>query len=115
VHGGRVGRLHRDRNLRVIDAREVAGTGGLMFFGLQRERIRVHTGRVAARVVVVGLHLVEVLTGLLLEAILAVEDQLEGLEGTNRILVVGLGGATGTEGEEGGTRTRGDGHIAVSG
>jgi len=44
VHGFSIGRLHRDRNLRVIDAREVAGTGGLMFFGLERERIRVHTG-----------------------------------------------------------------------
>jgi len=114
VHGGSITRLHRDRNLRVIDAREVAGTGGLMFFGLERERVRVHTRRVAASVVVVGLHLVEVLTGLLLEAILAVEHQLEGVEGTNGILVVGLGGGTGTELHQGDTSSRGDGHVAVT-
>ena len=33
--------------------------------------------------VVVGLHLVKVLTGLLLETVLAIENELEGVEGTN--------------------------------
>ena len=110
VHGLSISRLHRDRNLRVIDAREVAGTGGLMFFGLQRERIRVHTGAGVAGVVVVSLHLVEVLTFLLLEAILAVKDKLELVEGTREFFGVSHGRGTG--GVEGGT-DRGDGHEAV--
>jgi len=110
VHGLSISRLHRDRNLRVIDAREVAGTGGLMFFGLQRERIRVHTGAGVAGVVVVSLHLVEVLTFLLLEAILTVKDKLELGEGTREFLGVSHGRGTG--GVEGGT-DRGDGHEAV--
>jgi len=110
VHGFSIGRLHRDRNLRVIDAREVAGTGGLMFFGLERERIRVHTGAGVAGVMVVGLHLVEVLTFLLLEAVLAVEDKLELAEGTREFLGVTHGRGTG--GVEGGTN-RGYGYEAV--
>jgi hypothetical protein len=110
VHGLSISRLHRDRNLRVIDAREVAGTGGLMFFGLQRERIRVHTGAGVAGVVVVSLHLVEVLTFLLLEAILTVKDKLELGEGTREFLGVSHGRGTG--GVEGGT-DRGDRHEAV--
>jgi len=37
VHGERGTGSHLDGNLRVIDAREVAGTSGLMLFGLERE------------------------------------------------------------------------------
>ena len=53
-----------------------------MFLWLEREGVRVHTWRWGAGVVHEWLHLVEVLAGLLLEAILAVENQLEGIEGT---------------------------------
>jgi len=93
VHGsGAVGSLLGNMNLGVVDAGEVAGTGGLMLLGLQRERVRVDTGHGAAGVVVEGLHLVEVLTLLRLEAILTVEDELELIEGTDEL----LGEATGT-------------------
>ena len=85
VHGDRVvgGTRGDNLDLRVIDAREVAGTGGLMLLGLEREGVRVDTGVGAAGVVVEGLHLVEVLTRLFLETVLAVEDELEGVEGTD--------------------------------
>lgn len=84
VQGGRVVEgVGHNLDLRVIDAREVAGTGGLVLLGLEREGVRVDTGVGAAGVVVVGLHLVEVLTRLFLETVLAVEDELEGAEGTN--------------------------------
>ncbi len=86
VEGGRVVEgVGHNLDLRVIDAREVAGTGGLMLFGLERERVRVDTGVGAASVVVVGLHLVEVLTLLFLETVLAVKNKLEVGEGTNGI------------------------------
>jgi hypothetical protein len=87
VHGGRVtgGVLH-NLDLRVVDAGEVAGAGGLVLLGLERERVRVDTGHGRTSVVVVGLHLVEVLTTLLLETVLAVEDELEGVEGTADLL-----------------------------
>ena len=40
VHGGRIVRgVHLDRNLRVVDAREVAGTRGLVLLGLEREGV----------------------------------------------------------------------------
>jgi len=82
VHVGRVvGSVHGDSHLRVIDAREVAGTSGLVLLGLEREGVRVHTWVGAASVVVEGLHLVEVLTLLFLESVLTVEDELEGAEG----------------------------------
>jgi hypothetical protein len=96
VHGSRGTGTHLDGNLRVIDAREVAGTGGLMLFGLERERVRVHTGVGAATVVVVRLDLVEVLSLLLLEAVLAVEDKFEGVELTRRLFSEGGGATTGT-------------------
>ena len=84
MEGGRVVEgVGHNLDLRVIDAREVAGTGGLMLLGFEREGVRVDTGVGAASVVVVGLHLVEVLTRLFLETVLAVEDELEGVEGTN--------------------------------
>jgi hypothetical protein len=110
--GGAVS-LALDGNLRVIDAREVAGTGGLVLLGLKRERVRVHTGVRATGVVVEGLDLVEVLAILLLEAVLTVENQLEGVEGTDTLLSEGnVGIRAGTNLKKGRTRQRG-GHEAV--
>ncbi len=86
MHGGRGGGTHGDLDLRVVDAGEVAGAGGLVLLGLEREGVRVDTGVGVARVVVVGLHLVEVLALLLLETVLAVEDELEGRKGTRGLL-----------------------------
>ena len=120
VHGGRVtgGVLH-NLDLRVVDAGEVAGAGGLVLLGLERERVRVDTGHGRTSVVVVGLHLVEVLTTLLLETVLAVKDELEGVEGTADLLnEAGVttdvtGGEEGRTsaggGDEGVTRTNGVG------
>jgi len=110
VHGGGVTGTHLDGNLRVIDAGEVASAGGLVLLGLEREGVGVHTGSGAAGVMVVRLDLVEVLTLLLLEAILAVKDKLEGLELTSVLLGVSLGGELGSV--HGGAEV-GDGHIAV--
>jgi hypothetical protein len=87
---GGVGLLH-NLDLRVINAREVAGTRGLVLLGLEREGVRVDTRVRVTAVVVVRLHLVEVLPGLLLEPVLTVEDQLEGRQRTN-----GGGGTHGT-------------------
>jgi len=75
--------LALDLHLRVVDAREVAGTGGLVLLGLKGKGVRVDTQVRVAAVVVEGLHLVEVLPGLLLEPVLTVEDQLEGIKRTN--------------------------------
>jgi len=75
--------LNLDGNLGVVNTREVARTGRLVLFRLEGERVRVHTRHRAARVVVERLHLVEVLTGLLLEAVLAVKDKLERVERTD--------------------------------
>ena len=88
MHGDRVvgGTRGDNLDLRVVDAREVAGAGRLVLLGLERERVRVDTGVGAAGVVVVGLDLVEVLALLLLETVLAVEDELEGGEGTDGLL-----------------------------
>ena len=87
VHGGGIlGGVHSDSNLRVINAGEVASAGRLVLLGLERERVRVHTGVGGASVVLEGLHLVEVLALLLLETVLAVKHKLEGVEGTNGIL-----------------------------
>ena len=105
-------RLTLDGDLRVVDAREVAGTSGLVLLGLEREGVRVHTGVGGAGVVVEGLNLVEVLTLLLLEAVLTVENQLEGVEGTNDILSEGDVGSLGASLEHGGTR-EGGGDEAV--
>ena len=113
-----VGRVTRpggdDGNLRVIDAREVAGTGGLMFFGLEREGVRIDTGHGAAGVVVEGLDLVEILGTLLLEAVLAVEDELHGGLDTLRFLGPSLTIGV-TRGENnGGTGSGGDGERTVT-
>ena len=113
VHGGRVVEgVGLDGHLGVVDAREVAGTSGLVLLGLEREGVRVHTGVRGTSVVVEGLHLVEVLTLLLLEAVLAVKDELELLEGTDRLLGEVDGGTGRANGKHGRTRQRG-GHEAV--
>jgi len=116
VHGGSIlSGVHGDSNLRVINAGEVASTGGLMLLGLEREGVRVDTGVGGASVVLEGLHLVEVLTLLLLEAVLAVKHKLEGVEGTNGILSEG-GGTTDAEAEtEHGGTISGEGDEGVGG
>ena len=87
MHGGGIlGGVHSDSNLRVINAGEVASTSGLMLLGLERAGVRVATGVGGASVVLDGLHLVEVLPLLLLEAVLAVKPKLDGVEGPNGIL-----------------------------
>jgi len=73
--GGRA--LDVDSHLGVINAREVASAGGLVLLWLQSEAVAVHTRVWHAAVVHVWLVLVEVLARLLLEAVLAVEHQLE--------------------------------------
>jgi len=113
VHGSRtVEGVGSDRNLRVIDAREVAGTSGLVLFGLDRERVRVDTSVGRASVVVEGLDLVEVLALLFLETVLAVEDELEGVEGTNGFFSE-LRGGTGVTDVKHGSTVEGGGHEAV--
>ena len=112
MHGGRaVGGTHGDGDLRVVDAGEVAGTSGLVLLGLEREGVRVHTGVGGTGVVVEGLHLVEVLALLSLEAILTVEDELELREGTDGILSEGGATTIRAEGEERGTVERGGDHA----
>tara|TARA_Y100000992_G_scaffold295637_1_gene256808 strand:- start:361 stop:1059 length:699 start_codon:yes stop_codon:yes gene_type:complete len=105
-----------DGNLRVVDAGEVASTSGLMLLGLESEGVGVHTGVGGTGVVEVGLNLVEVLTSLLLEAVLAVEDKLELVDGTDSLLGE-LGSTTsGTTHKEGSTRgAGGDETVGVGG
>ena len=98
----------------VVNTGEVTGTGWLVLLGLKRKRIRVHAWRWGARVVDEWLHLVEVLAGLLLEAILAIEDQLEGIDGTVNVFAVGVSG--GENREHWGTREgAGDEAVGFSG
>ena len=118
MHVGRVvGSVHGDSHLRVIDAREVAGTSGLVLLGLEREGVRVHTWVGAASVVVEGLHLVEVLTLLFLESVLTVEDELEGAEGADSLFSEGLATTdTVTEGKQGRTEAGGrDNAVGIQG
>ena len=75
--------LELDRNLRVVDSGEVAGTGWLVLFWLERKGVRVDTWHWGTGVVLVRLHLVKVLTGLFLESVLTVEDQLERVNWTD--------------------------------
>jgi hypothetical protein len=110
----RIRRVKLDRNLRVVDAGEVACASWLVLLWLEREGVRVHTWVWGASVVVEGLDLVEVLTFLFLEAVLAVEDELEGVEGTDHILSEGEVAATGTNLHHGRTH-EGGGHEAVGG
>ena len=72
-----------NRHLRVVDSGEVARTSWLVFFWLEREGVRVDTRVWRTGVVGKWLHLVKVLTGLLLESVLAVEDQLGRGKRTN--------------------------------
>jgi len=116
LHGRARGtRWESDRDLRVVDAREVASTSWLVFFWLEREGVRVHTWVWAARVVVVRLHLVEVLTLLGLESVLAVEDQLELGQWTNGFFSEVLGGASFTTLDEWDASRLGQWHVAVTG
>jgi len=57
-----------------------------VLLGLEREGVRVHTGHGGASVVLEGLDGVEVLAGLLLEAVLTVEHKLEGVDGAGSLL-----------------------------
>ena len=77
----------RDRNLRVVDSGEVTGTRWLMLFWLERKGVRVDPWHWGARVVNEWLDLVKVLTVLLLESVLTVENQLEGRQWTNEVFV----------------------------
>ena len=70
-------------DLGIVDAREVAGAGWLVLLWLQCEGIAVNAWVGVAGVVVVWLGDVEVLAWLLGEAILAVENQLEVVQGTH--------------------------------
>jgi len=97
-----------DSDLCVVNTREVARTGWLVFFWLEREGVGVDTWRWGTRVVNEWLHLVEVLARLFLESVLTVEDELEGIEGTVRVF-----GEVGTfNGKQWGTR-EGAGDEAV--
>ena len=82
-----------------------------MLFWLKREGVRVHTWVWAARVVVVRLDLVEVLTLLFLESVLAVEDKLEGVQWTRSFFGEDFSGST--SGKEWDTRRVGQWHVAV--
>jgi len=84
---GTVRSATRDRNLRVIDSGEVTGTRWLMLFWLERKRVRVDPWHWGAGVVNEWLNLVKVLTGLFLESVLAVEDQLEVRQWTRRVFI----------------------------
>jgi len=115
VHGG--GGRRRwdgDRDLGVVNTREVTSTGWLVFFWLEREGVRVHTWVWAARVVVVRLHLVEVLTLLGLESVLTVEDQLEVSQWTRSFFGEVNNGTSFTALHEWHTRREGGWHIAVT-
>ena len=79
-----------NRHLRVVDSGEVASTSWLVFFWLEREGVRVDTRVWRTGVVGKWLHLVKVLTGLLLESVLTVEDQLGTLQRTNVFFIVRL-------------------------
>jgi len=113
VHGGRSSGLHGHRDLSIVNAGEVARASWLVFFWLKREGVRVHTWVWAASVVVVGLHLVEVLTSLFLESVLTVEDQLEFGQWTREFFGELRSGTVVTERKEWHTRTLGDWHVAV--
>ena len=70
-------------NLGVVDAGEVTGAGWLVLLWVEGEGVGVDTRVGVAAVVVEWLELVEELAKLLLEAILAVENELELVKRTN--------------------------------
>ena len=76
-----------NRNLRVIDSGEVAGTSWLMLFWLKRKGVRVDPWHWGTRVVDEWLNRVEVFTFLFFESVLTVEDQLEGVKWTRRVFI----------------------------
>jgi len=84
VEGRQARSLRLNGNLGIIDPRKITCPCRLMFLRFESEGIRVDTRVRRTGVVLERLHLVEVLTLLLLEAILAVEDQLEGIQRTDR-------------------------------
>ena len=115
VHGGSILRgVHSDSNLGIVNAGEVASASGLMLLGLKRERVRIDARVWGTSVVLEGLDGVEVLTLLLLEPVLTVENKLEGVEGTNGILSEEGGTAKLTEAELGRT-VGGEGDEGVGG
>ena len=83
----RRGTLDRNGDLRVVDSGEVAGTRWLMLFWLERKRVRVDPWHWGGGVVDEWLDGVKVLTALFLESVLAVEDQLEGVEWTRSFFI----------------------------
>jgi hypothetical protein len=114
VHGrGWNQRWESNRDLSVVNAREVARASWLVFFWLEGEGVRVHTRVWVTAVVVVRLHLVEVLTLLGLETVLAVEDQLEVSHWANTLFIEVSSG--GIRVEEWHTTRLADWHIAVGG
>jgi hypothetical protein len=72
--------LENDFDLGVVDTREVACSGRLEFLGLEGKGVAVHSWVRVSGMVHHRLHLVEELTGLGLETILSVEDQLEAVK-----------------------------------
>jgi len=84
-HCGAAGALQIHGHLSVVNAREVASAGWLVLLGLQGEGVGVDAGVGGAGVVQVGLVLVEVLAQLLLEAVLAVQHQLELVQGAHLV------------------------------
>ena len=113
VGGTTGGGVLGDLDLRVVDAGEVAGAGRLVLLGLEREGVRVDARHGATGVMVVRLDLVEVFALLLLETVLAVEDELEGGEGTIGILGVSGTGIDASADREEGRTERGEGNVAV--
>ena len=106
---GTVRSVTLDRNLRVVDSGEVTGTRWLMFFWLERKGVRVDPWHWGAGVVNKWLDLVKVLTVLLLESVLTVENQLEGRQWTNEVFVELR---SGVQEQLWGTRRRwGDEHV----
>ena len=103
-----------DSNLRVVDAGEVAGASRLVLLGLEREGVRVDTGEGATGMVVEGLHLVEILATLLLEAVLAVENELESGHRTLGLLGPCLAVSVTRGGDNGGTGRGGDGKRLIT-
>src|SRR5210317_2374470 len=79
--------LASNRNLRVVDSGEVAGTRWLVLFWLKRKGVRVDTWVWGTGVVDKWLDLVEVLTRLFLESVLTVEDQLERRQWTGSVFI----------------------------
>ena len=95
VEGGWDGARSRgngvNSNLGIVNAGEVARAGRLMLLGLKREGVRVHTGHGGTGVVVEGLDGVEILGTLLLEPVLAVENELHVSHVRASIIVPGDG------------------------